>query len=150
MMQVAQLMRRDVVTIEDDRTCRDAVERMSLAKVRHLPVVDRDGTIAGMVTDRDLRHWLFAPDIYRRVGRVPATTLLREAPVSEVMSAPALTIAPTADVSEAVQRMRAAKIGSLVVVEARRVVGILTEIDVLRHVMSSEAPTGSALDVVVS
>ena len=147
-MQVAQLMRRDVVTIEDGHTCRDAVERMSLAKVRHLPVVTRDGMLAGIVTDRDLRHWLFAPDIYRRVGRVPATILLREALVRDVMSAPALTIGSTADITEAIERMRAARVGSLVVVEAGAVVGILTEIDVLRHVLASES--GSEIDIVVS
>jgi CBS domain-containing protein len=46
--------------------------------------------------------------------------------------------------------MRAAKVGSLVVVEADRVVGILTEIDILRHLMASEASPGSDLEIVVS
>jgi CBS domain-containing protein len=150
MMRVAELMRQDVVTIDEGHTCRDAVDRMSLARVRHLPVVGRDGALAGIVTDRDLRHWLFAPDIYRRIGRVPATALLRETPVREVMSAPALAIGPGADVAEAVERMRAAKVGSLVVVEGDRVVGILTEIDILRHLMASEASPGSDLEIVVS
>ena len=91
-MQVADLMRRDVVTIEDHRTCHDAIDRMCRERVRHLPVVDRSGSLVGIVTDRDVRHWLFAPDVFRRVGRVPAATLLREAPVRDVMSTPAISI----------------------------------------------------------
>ena len=100
-MRVAELVRRDVVTIEEHHSCHDAIERMCRARVRHLPVLARGGALVGMVTDRDVRHWLFAPGVYRRVGRVPAATLLREAPVRDVMSAPAQAIASTADVIEA-------------------------------------------------
>jgi acetoin utilization protein AcuB len=150
-MRVAELMRRDVATIEEHRTCHDAIDRMCRERVRHLPVVDRAGALVGIVTDRDVRHWLFAPDVFRRVGRVPAAALLHEAPVRDVMSAPAIAIGSAADVAEAVGRMRETKVGSLVVVEAGRVVGILTEVDVLRHLIeTSETSTGPELDVVVS
>jgi acetoin utilization protein AcuB len=150
-MQVADLMRRDVVTIEDHRTCHDAIDRMGRERVRHLPVVDRSGALVGIVTDRDVRHWLFAPDVFRRVGRVPAATLLREALVRDVMSTPALSIGSAVDVAEAVNRMRASKVGSLVVVEDGQVVGILTEIDVLRHLIAtSDSSAAPELDVVVS
>jgi len=150
-MRVAELMRRDVVTIEEHRTCHDAIDRMCRERVRHLPVVDESGALVGIVTDRDVRHWLFAPDVFRRVGRSPAAMLLREAPVREVMSAPALSIGSFDDVAKAADRMRAAKVGSLVVVEAGKVVGILTEIDVLRHLIAaSDTSAGPELDVVVS
>ena len=150
-MKVAELMKRNVITIGDHLTCHDAIDRMCRARVRHLPVVGGDGKLAGVITDRDVRNWLFRPDVYPRLGRVPTAALLREAMVRDAMSAPALAITSRADVSEAADRMRAARIGSLVVVEAGEVVGILTEIDLLRHVMTmSETQASPELDIVVS
>jgi CBS domain-containing protein len=85
-MRVSELMSRDVITIGDTETWHEAVEQMCRRKVRHLPVVDREGALVGLVTDRDVRHRLFAPDVYRQIGEVPVSTLLRQAPIRGVMS----------------------------------------------------------------
>jgi acetoin utilization protein AcuB len=143
-------MSRNVTTIEESRTCHDAVEQMVRTKVRHLPVLDREGALVGIVTDRDIRHRLFAPDVYGRVGQVPLSTLLREARVRTVMSAPVLSIGPEADVAAAAERMRKDRVGSLAVVEGQRLVGIVTEIDVLRHICGAEGCREPGLDIVVS
>ena len=74
-MRVSELMSRDVVTIGDTETCHEAIEQMCRRKVRHLPVLDREGALVGIVTDRDVRHRLFAPDVYRQIGEVPVSTL---------------------------------------------------------------------------
>jgi formate transporter len=50
-MRVSELMSRDVVTIGDTETCHEAVEQMCRRKVRHLPVLDREGALVGIVTD---------------------------------------------------------------------------------------------------
>ena len=121
-MRVSELMSRDVVTIGDTATCHEAIERMSSRKVRHLPVLDGAGALVGIVTDRDLRHWLFAPDTYRQIGAVPVRTLLRGAPVRSVMSASVRCISATADVAEAAERMRRDKVGCLPVVNGSRLV----------------------------
>jgi CBS domain-containing protein len=60
-MQVKELMSRELVMIGATESCLDAVVRMQRAHVRHLPVVNRDGLLVGIVTDRDLRHHLFTP-----------------------------------------------------------------------------------------
>jgi acetoin utilization protein AcuB len=143
-------MSRDVVTIGEAATCRDAVETMCRRKVRHLPVLDRDGALVGIVTDRDLRHWLFGPETYRRIGAVPVSVLLQEAPVRSVMSAPVRCIGAAADLAEAAERMRRDKVGCLPVVHERRVVGMLTEIDVLRNIAGAEVPGQPELDIIVS
>jgi acetoin utilization protein AcuB len=140
-------MSRDVVTIGDTETCAEAVERMCRRKVRHLPVLDREGAL---VTDRDVRHRLFAPDVYRQIGEVPVSTLLRQAPVRGVMSAPVRRIGAAADVAEPAARMRRDKVGCLPVVEGPRLVGMLTEIDVLRSIVGTEAPGSPELDIVIS
>ena len=55
-MQVRELMSRQVVTIGTGDSCLEAVTRMQRSRVRHLPVVSREGLLVGIVTDRDLRH----------------------------------------------------------------------------------------------
>jgi CBS domain-containing protein len=149
-MRVSELMSRDVVTIADTETCHGAIEQMCRRKVRHLPVLDGAGALVGIVTDRDLRHWLFAPDRYRQIGAVPVSTLLRKAPVRGVMSEPVRCISVAADVAEAAAQMRRDKVGCLPVVEGRRVVGMLTEIDILRNIAGAEAPGQPELDIVIS
>jgi CBS domain-containing protein len=67
-MRVSELMSRDVVTIGDTGTCHEAVEQMCRRRVRHLPVLDREGALVGIVTDRDVRHRLFTSDVYRQIG----------------------------------------------------------------------------------
>jgi acetoin utilization protein AcuB len=149
-MRVSELMSRDVVTIGDAGTCHEAIERMCRRKVRHLPVLDRHGALVGIVTDRDIRHHLFAADVYRQIGQVPVSALLREAPVRGVMSAPVHSVSAASDLVEAAERMRREKVGCLPVVDGARVVGMITEIDVLRHIAGAEAPESPELDIVIS
>ena len=149
-LRVRDLMSRDVVTIGDAATCLEAVDRMCRRSVRHLPVVDPAGRLVGLVTDRDIRHRLFAADVYREIGAVPVSELLRETPVRLVMSAPVRCIAASADVAEAAERMRQDKIGSLPVMDGRGLVGMITEIDILRRIAGAEVPGTPALDVVIS
>jgi acetoin utilization protein AcuB len=149
-MRVSELMSREVVTLGDTETCHEAIDRMCRRKVRHLPVLDRDGALVGIVTDRDVRHRLFAPDVYRQIGKIAVSVLLRQAPVRAVMSAPVRCIGVAADVAEAAERMRRDKVGCLPVVDGSRLVGMLTEIDVLRSIVAAEALESPELDVVIS
>jgi CBS-domain-containing membrane protein len=149
-MRVTELMSRDVLTIDDAATCLEAAERMCQRKVRHLPVLDSEGRLTGIVTDRDLRHYLFGSDVYRQIGQVPISTLLRNAPVRDVMSAPVRSVTASAEVADAAERMRREKVGCLPVIQGHRVVGMLTEIDVLRHIAGAEAPETPELDIVIS
>jgi CBS domain-containing protein len=149
-MRVSDLMSRNVVTIDDAGTCLEAVNRMCHRKVRHLPVLDSEGALVGLITDRDLRHHLFAADVYRQIGLVPVSALLQKAPVRSVMSAPVHCITASAEVAEAAERMRQEKVGCLPVVHGQRVVGMLTEIDVLRHIAGAEVSESPELDIVIS
>jgi CBS domain-containing protein len=149
-MRVSDLMSRDVLTIDDAATCLEAANRMCRRKVRHLPVLDSGGRLVGLVTDRDLRHYLFGADVYRQIGQVPVSTLLRNAPVRDVMSAPVRSVTASAEVAEAAERMRQEKVGCLPVIQGQRVVGMLTEIDVLRHIAGAEASETPELDIVIS
>ena len=149
-MQVRALMSPEVRTIRAEQSCHDALVTMCRARIRHLIVVDETARVVGVVTDRDLRHRLFSAEVFERIGQVSIEALLREAAIEAVMSTPVVTIGPDADVADAAALMREAKIGSLPVLEGGRLVGIITEIDVLRHVAGADRATTPEMEIVVS
>ena len=118
-MKIADLMTPNIETIRGTDSCHDAAARMCRAKVRHLPVVDDTGRLVGVVTDRDLRHRLFSPPVFRAIGTVPVETLLK-VPVAAIMSAPAATTNAHDELEAAARRMLEDKIGSLLVVDRGR------------------------------
>lgn len=138
-MQVRDLMSRQVVTIGTSESCLDAVVRMQRARARHLPVVNREGLLVGIITDRDLRHLLFSPRMLPALGSTRVDVLLDGVHVAEIMSTDMVTTAPDASVADAAATMCKEKVGSLPVLENGRVVGILTETDVLRHIVRADA-----------
>ena len=132
-MRVRELMSTGVVTIDATASCQKAVEQMYRHKVRHLPVTDNDGKLVGIVTDRDLRHYLFAHRSFEQGGG-DVDAALRSALVRNVMSSPVIAVSPDHALEAAATLMLQDKIGSLPVVENGRPVGIITETDLLRRI----------------
>ena len=129
-MDVQDRMTKDPVTIREGETVQAAADLMRARKIRHLPVVDAAGKLVGIVTDRDIRQILFAPRM--RTRGIDLGTLADQITVGEIMSTPVVTTKPYAELADAATIMYERKLGALPVVEAGRVVGILSEIDVLR------------------
>ena len=100
--------------------------------------------------DRDLRHHLFRPDVFSSVGSVPVERLLTAVPVQQVMSSPVISVDPEAGLEEAARRMREDKLGSLPVVDEGRIVGIITETDLLRRIVGADAGAADVEAIVVS
>ena len=121
--EVTTLYRNDKLTIADDV--------MRLGRIRHLPVLDDDDEeVVGIVSQRDL----FRGALSRALGYGQAAQqkLLNMLLVKEVMTTEVATIAPDAPIAEAARAMLERKIGCLVVIEADRMVGILTEADFVK------------------
>jgi acetoin utilization protein AcuB len=129
-IRVGERMTRSPATIHADALAGGAVDMMRRRRIRHLPVVDREGRLVGIVTDRDLRQLVFDPDVQARLAR--ATDALRDITVREVMTWGAVTVTPATSIQDAARLMHERKVGALPVVDGDRVVGILTERDVLR------------------
>lgn len=140
-MRVRELMSAGIVTIDEQASAHEAVQQMARHKLRHLPVVGQKGRLVGIVTDRDVRHHLFEPDVHRQVGTVSVERLLAAVPVANIMSTPVVTVEPDEPLEEAVRRMRRGKLGSLPVIEGGRLVGIVTETDLLRRLVGADAGT---------
>lgn len=137
-MKVKDIMTTDLKTCTPDTTVAEAAHLMWDGDCGILPVVD-EGALVGVVTDRDMRHLLFSSPMFERLGSTRVEVLLDGVKVAEVMSTDLVTTTPGASLSEAASAMRTEKVGSLPVVEGGRVVGMLTETDVLRHVVRVDA-----------
>jgi acetoin utilization protein AcuB len=149
-MKVHQLMSERVATIGESETCCDAAQRMASRRVRHLPVVNAAGRLIGVVTDRDLRHLLFEPTVFRAVGTVAVDRLLKRVPVRDVMSSPVVSVGPDDELEEAARTMLEDKIGCLPVVKDGLVVGIITETDLLHRILGADTACGEGAAIIVS
>lgn len=123
-------MKTKVVSISADDTLRIVGEIMELGRVRHLPVV-RAGKLVGVVSQRDLFHASLSNVI--GIPRDEQELFLEGVKIGEVMSTPPSWIGPEATVQEAAALMAQRKIGCLPVLDGEKLVGILTETDVLAH-----------------
>jgi CBS domain-containing protein len=129
-MKVSDLMQTEVVTLRVADTLDVAENIMNLGRIRHLPVVDADDRLVGIVTQRDLLR--AAVSSVLGFDRAKEQFWLGSIRVRDVMTAEVTTIPPEAEVSEAVDKMLAGKFGCLPVVEGARLVGLITETDCLR------------------
>lgn len=133
---VADLMTKEVVTLVANDTLNVADDVMGLARIRHMPVVDEDGLVVGLISQRDLFRGALARAL--GYGEFAQQKLLGILHVEDVMSSDVLTISPTAALIDAAKIMTDRKIGCLVVVEEERLAGILTEGDFVRLVLSED------------
>lgn len=116
-LKVADLMVADVVAVQRHHTVEHARNSMHRNGIHALPVVDPDGTVAGIVSSKDL-----------------AADLKGGAPISGVMTSEVYTIPEYNDVHHAARLMRNRKIHHVVVTREKEVVGMLSSFDLLRLV----------------
>jgi CBS domain-containing protein len=123
MLTVSSIMSREsLVTLQEGESLEDAGQYLRLAHVRHLPVVHK-GNLVGLLTQRD---WLRA-----LMGHSPADAW--KIFVRDVMTRDVQTVTPDTPMQEAVALMLDNKFGCLPVVDPkRRLLGIVTETDLLR------------------
>jgi acetoin utilization protein AcuB len=138
-MSVRDRMSRRVTTVRPEARLSEAVLLMRTRKIRHLPVVDRAGRLVGMVTARDLRQALFAPAVQSETEDVLG--LLETLAVGDVMTRSVLSVRAATSIRDAARLMHERKVGALPVVARERLIGLLTETDVLRAFQELLGPT---------
>jgi len=121
MDQLRDIMIKKVITIELDKTAKDAAKLMAEHSIGSLVIVS-DGEPAGIVTERDLVRKVCAKDIASS-----------KVPLSNVMSSPVIWAEPDVPIETAVQRMFNNKIRRLLVLEDGKLVGIVTVSDLAKH-----------------
>jgi CBS domain-containing protein len=127
---VSEVMRREVVTLTAQEKLDLTQDLMNLGRVRHLPVLDGDERVVGIVSHRDL----LAAAMSKVLDFDPAArrTFLRSIEVSEVMARDVFSVSPQTALADAAQLLVRHKIGALPVVDpAGKLVGLVTDTDLL-------------------
>jgi CBS domain-containing protein len=138
MTTVADLMTRDMVTLKEEDDLSRAMKIFSEHPIRHLPVAS-DGKLVGMVSHRDALAWsgsVIDPSRFagERIAKEAHDTF-----VAEVMVTDVVTVSPKATAVEAARLLLKGGFGSLPVVDDDdNLLGIVTETDLLRHLISDE------------
>jgi CBS domain-containing protein len=148
---VDDLMTRAPLTIDEDARLDEAAETMAEAGVRHLPVVDAQRRLVGMLSDRDLR---LAIGVEPREWYQAAEERLTE-PVNNVMSVDPVSLVSRSWLDAALSAFSDEGVGTIPVVdEDDRVIGMLSYLDVLHWLAeraaevvstSEAAPQGGAV-----
>ena len=134
MIKVSEVMSTNVLTLLDTATVAEARQLMSSANVRHLPVLNPDKEVIGLITQRDLLS--VALSRLADVERYEREALESTIPISEVMTKNVTMVEEHTNLREAAQHMLDHKVGCLPVVEDGKLVGIVTESDFLRLVVN--------------
>jgi acetoin utilization protein AcuB len=148
-MLVRDVMQTKLVTGSPQTTLPDALKLVARRRVRHLPIVDADGDLVGIVSDRDLKQAMASPATSLEAHEL--LFLLNRLRLEEIMTRTVVTIDPMSPVEEAARLMVRGKIGALPVVEGAELVGILTETDVLElfvDALGAEMPS-TRLEIVL-
>jgi len=131
-MFVSRSMTRKVITVDPDNTVFEAQELMANNHVRHLPVIDANQHLIGIVTDRDIRSAMpyhFIKDSCSVEQREEICALT----VKDIMTEDPITVSPTYTIQDALLMIQNSKVGALPVVEDDgKLSGILSVRDLLR------------------
>jgi acetoin utilization protein AcuB len=129
-MLVKERMSRNPITIKPDLPVTEAQALMKREKIHHLPVVDRDGRLVGIVTEKDLLY--ASPSPATTLGVYEIASLLAKLSVEKVMSKKPVTVTEDVPLEEAARIMADRNIGGLPVMRGTTLVGIITESDLFR------------------
>lgn len=128
---VRDLMTESVHTIHPDQDLADLRDLLYDYDIRHVPVVDGDGDLVGLVSERDLLR-----NVLTDQADLPLSVrdqAMRARMVGEIMTEEIQTSDPDDTLQEAAQLLIDNKFGCLPVTEGSRLVGIITQSDFVRH-----------------
>jgi CBS domain-containing membrane protein len=127
-VKVKEIMVKEVATLDVNDELSLANDIMRLGRIRHLPVVD--GTkLVGIISERDLFRSSLAQAL--GYGTKASRDLMKNLRIKDVMVPTVITVFPEMELCDAVQIMVEKKIGCLPVVEEDRLVGLITETDIM-------------------
>jgi acetoin utilization protein AcuB len=123
-------------TVTAGEALKDAISKMDKGKFRHLPVIDNDGKLIGMLSDRDIR--LIRPSL-AFVNKEDALVQLWSIAVQQAAVFDPVRVRPDTTLKEAADLMLRWHVGGLPVVDRQeKLVGIITYTDILREFVGRE------------
>lgn len=144
-LMVRDLMTETVYTVRPNESLAQLFDLMDEIHARHIPVVDDDMVIVGLVSQRDLiREALYAT---RNLPLSHIRELLALRKVRSIMTIDVETVDPDTPIDEAGELMLEGKFSCLPVAEGEHLVGILTEADFVKYAVGLNQRVESALAI---
>ncbi len=141
-MLIEEVMRKEVITIHPEKSVLDALQIIRANRIRHLPVTEANDLV-GIVSDRDLR------DVSPSVLSNEDTQLLQRTKIKQIMIEDVISVHPLDYLEDAAMLMYQHTIGCLPVIRQKRMIGIVTETDLLRALveLTGAIDPGSTLEI---
>lgn len=133
-MLVRDYMTSNPITVTPETTHKQATELMRERNVHHLPVVDREGRLVGIVVEDDLLAAQPSPATTLSIYEIHS--LLSKLQVKAIMSHPVHTTTADCPLEEAARLMLAKDIGCLPVMEGPTLIGIITDTDIFEALVT--------------
>ncbi|MGG0717363.1 acetoin utilization AcuB family protein [Robertmurraya massiliosenegalensis] len=124
-MIVEEIMISDVYTLEKENTLEEAIQLMKEKRIKHIPIIDREKHLIGIVTDRDIKEAI--PSIFF----FEENKDILQKPLESIMVSDVITGHPLDFVEEVAAIFYESKIGCLPIIKDKRLVGIITQTDLL-------------------
>jgi acetoin utilization protein AcuB len=119
-----------VITVDQEATILDAQELLATNNIRHLPIVDPDDRLIGIITDRDIRSALPYKSLMEDSSEKEKFSGVK---VKDIMTKDPISISPTYTIQDALLLIQNSKVGALPVVDdASKLKGIISVRDLLR------------------
>jgi len=139
-MIVAKRMMRNPVFVDENDSMKKAMDILKEREIRHLPVLKGGDKLVGILTETDIKQASPSPATALEIREI--YYLLDKVKVKQIMTRRVFTVSSNASIEEAALIMREKKIGCLPVVDGGRLVGILTETDILDAFLDSMGVNG--------
>jgi len=148
-MRVSDAMSRDVLAVNKFDDINLAVKLLAEKSISGLPVVDRENRVVGIISEADVvsmvgsRRAHTFKDLMRSVVGHPLPERKMGHVVGDIMTSPAITVLPDAEISEAVRLMDGRRIRRLPVVDKdQRLVGLISRSDIVKAIGKKLSDTG--------
>jgi acetoin utilization protein AcuB len=128
-MNVAKRMKRNPVFVDEGDSMKKAMDLLKEHEIRHLPVLKDGERLVGILSERDIKQASPSPATALEIREI--YYLLDKIKVKQIMTRRPYTVSSTAPIEEAALILREKKIGCLPVVDDGKLVGILTETDII-------------------
>ncbi|OGW32031.1 MAG: hypothetical protein A2X59_05585 [Nitrospirae bacterium GWC2_42_7] len=148
-MRVMDAMTRDIIAVGKFEDINNAVKLLAEKNISGLPVVDKDNKVVGIISEADVvsmvgsRRAHTFKEILGSIVGYPLPERKKGHIVGDIMTSPAVTVYPDAEISEAVRLMDAHRIRRLIVVDNdQRLVGLLSRSDIVKAMGRKIAEAG--------
>lgn len=129
-MLVRDRMTPDPVTITTDTSLKEALELVRSKAFRHMPVLDENGKLVGIVTEKSLVY--ASPISATTLSVFEVDYILSRTKIGQIIQGPVVTVGPDLPIEEAARVMVDHRIGCLPVVEGDKLIGIISDTDIFR------------------